>query len=133
MIKIGIKGGASDLIQSVVIYLVLIALFISPLMFFVSRTGSNAAFYEQKYAKEISMFIDSSLPGTTISINLNEIKDFLENNPNAFSFEDNKVSVKLKQLSTGYSFPYFSDYKIEKSLENNDNQLYLKISIMKNE
>src|SRR3990167_9089783 len=57
-----------DLMHSTIIFIVLNLIFFLAMFAFVARTGSNAAIYEQIYAKEIALAIDQARPGTTISI-----------------------------------------------------------------
>lgn len=113
------KKGA-DLVHGTIIFIILNLLFFSAMFAFVYRTGTNAALSEQAYAKELSLLIDKSKPGTIILLDVSNIEEFLneENMYNrAFSFSNNEVNVKLTEDSEGYSFPYFSGYDVDSAFE----------------
>ncbi|MEM3112908.1 MAG: hypothetical protein QXI33_00595 [Candidatus Pacearchaeota archaeon] len=123
-----------DLLHSTIIFLILNLMFFGIMFGVVYKAGTNAAFYEQLYSKQIALLIDSSKPGTTLSINLNHIEEILESeniSPNEiFDFQNGKVTVKLTRGTKGYSFFYFSNYNVEKSLERGGNgDLFLKLII----
>lgn len=54
---------------TVVILLIVVAVF-AVLFYFVSRAGNTASFYEEVYARQVAMFIDSSKVGATISFDV---------------------------------------------------------------
>ena len=114
-----------NLIYSTVIFIILNIVFFAAVFAFVARSGSGGGLNEQILAKEIALLVDGSKPGTTIFINLKEAQPFLKDSKltssDAFQIRDGEIIVKLTQDLKGYSFPYFSDYKIESAFGNNDN------------
>ena len=125
-----------DLLHSTIVFLLLNAMFFGIMFGVVYKAGTNSAFYEQLYSKQIALLVDNSKHGTILSINLNSIEKTLEKEKispsEAFDIKDNNVIVKITKGGKGYSFPYSSNYNIEKSLERDDKgELFLKISILK--
>jgi hypothetical protein len=125
------KKGA-DFLMSLVVFLILTLAFFLSLFLIVSRTGDSLAFHEQVYAKKIALLIDSSLPETTIRINVtDDLKPFLENmesTDEVLVIKDNKVRVKLVK-GEGYSFVYFSDYDVKPSVELGTESAFLVLEI----
>ena len=116
------------------IILLLNVLFILSMFLVIWRVQDNASFYEQKYAKQISLLIDSSKPGTSISLNIGEMQEKLDENKipitRAIVIRDNEVTVKLTEAK-GYSFAFFSDYEIEKTTHLEGKRLFLDLNIGK--
>ena len=122
---------ASELVYEAIIPIILIIIFFSALFLFVSRTGSNISFYEQVYAKEIALAIDSSNPGTTIAINVDKQRSLFERDvAGSVTISDGNVKVKLSE-GDGYSYKYFSSYSVNEILEEIDGKLFLKIFVEK--
>jgi hypothetical protein len=125
-----------DLIHGTVIFIILNLIFFGAMFGFVVRTADNIALYEQAYAKELSLLIDKSKPGTVILLDVKDINGFLKNGnlyDSAFSFSNNKVTVKLNKDSQGYSFPYFSDYLINGDFQIDENKnAFLRLEINDN-
>ncbi len=118
------KKGSGDEIYSTIFLAVIAVAVILALAFFITRAQGNASYYEQYYAKQIALLIDYSKPGSEIKINIHDTDSLIKKNNiplgEAFSFEGNKVRVKLSN-SLGYEFSYFSDVKITKAFEYDDN------------
>lgn len=112
------KGSGIDLTHSLIVFLILNVLFFSVLFFFVGRAGSGATIYEQKYAKQIALAIDSAKPGTNITIDLSEAygiarkNNILRENLVKIDPKTNEVIVKLTQQGEGYSFKHFNNAPI---------------------
>jgi hypothetical protein len=125
------KGDES--LTSFVIFLVLNLMFFSAMFIFVTSSGENSAFYEQKYSKEIALIVDSSYPGMQVSINVTELGDFIsdKNIPPEEIFKIGNGEVRVKLSDSSYSYPIFSDYEIEQSIEaGNDGKIkFLKLNI----
>jgi hypothetical protein len=119
----GKVGSTNDFFNDTIIFIILTVAFFSIMLIVVLRAGSDVASYEQKYAKEISLLIDSSMPGTVFSININELDKIMAKNgrgiEDVFKIENNKVTVQLSGAK-GYSFPYFSDYEVHVSPHNEE-------------
>ena len=118
----------SELVTESVIGIVLVVVFFGIMFLGVSRVSDNTALYEQVYSKEIALAIDSSYPGMTLSYDLFEISERISRVgiENVVSFRDNRVTVRLKEDSGGYSTKYFSDYSLESGFDSGN---VLKISI----
>ncbi|MBS3092239.1 hypothetical protein J4466_02360 [Candidatus Pacearchaeota archaeon] len=125
----------SDSLYEIIMFIVLNLLFFGAMFAFVARSGTNAGLYEQVYSKQIALLIDSAKPGMVISINLNEMKSFIEENKlsldQIINLQNGKVIVKLTQGSKGYIFDYFSNYEVVKGFEQENDNLILKLSINK--
>tara|TARA_Y100000310_G_scaffold223934_1_gene225808 strand:+ start:2514 stop:2924 length:411 start_codon:yes stop_codon:yes gene_type:complete len=118
----------SELVTESAIGIVLVVVFFGIMFLGVSRVSDNTALYEQVYSKEIALAIDSSYPGMTLSYDLFEISERISRVgiENVVSFRDNRVTVRLKEDSGGYSTKYFSDYSLESGFDSGN---VLKISI----
>ncbi|MEM3074793.1 MAG: hypothetical protein QW727_02530 [Candidatus Pacearchaeota archaeon] len=127
-----------DLIHETIIFLILNLMFFLALFVVVYRSGTGISLYEQFYSKELALLIDKSKSGTEITLDVSDIEKFLEKEniyENAFSFSGNKVTTRLSKNSKGYSFSYFSDYKIRSAFQRDktSGKLFLKVSIEKND
>ena len=124
----------SDLLHSTAILLILNIMFFGMMYAVIVRAGSNAAYYEQIYSKQIALLIDAAKPGTSVLIKLDNAEKFIEEykrNPSeAFRISNGKVIVQLTN-GKGYEYPYFSDYNVDFSFEQSteDNSLFLKIDV----
>lgn len=119
-----------DLMHSTIIFIVLNLIFFLAMFAFVARTGSNAALYEQMYAKEIVLAIDQARPGTTISINVENSRELFEKNlAESVKISNGEVKISLKKGAKGYSVKYFSDYTIDRTFNEIDGNLFLKIQV----
>ncbi|HRZ85877.1 MAG TPA: hypothetical protein P5277_03790 [Candidatus Paceibacterota bacterium] len=122
------KKATDDFLNETVIFILLNIAFFAIMLLIAFRAGSDVASYEQKYAKKISLIIDSSMPGTVFSINIDELVNIMTKNGRAiddvFKIGNNKVTVKLTD-GKGYSFPYFSDYDVNVALHFERNTRYV--------
>jgi len=116
--------------HSTIIFIVLNLIFFLAMFAFVARTGSNVALYEQMYAKEIVLAIDQARPGTTISINVEDSRGLFEKNlVEGVKISNGEVKISLKKGAKGYSVNYFSDYTFERTFNEVDGNLFLKIQV----
>ncbi len=114
------KKGIEVLMQNLVFILIAI-LFFSILLFFVSRQGSNAGAVEEVNAKKIALAIDAAVPGTEITLNIEDVVKEAEKNEftGRVIVIDNDLRVVRVQVkeNTGNSYGFFNDvdvgYKIE--------------------
>jgi len=127
------------LVFPVVIFIVLNLMFFSLLMFFVFKSSTGALVYEQAYAKEIALMIDSAKPVTIFSIDFTKGLEIAENNrlssesmKDLVDFKDNKVIVKLEDKG-GYAFEYFSNYEISSYFNGNFLIITVNAKIIENE
>ena len=111
------KKGAEDIVLPMIIFLVLNLAFFGALLYFVYGSSTGALVYEESYAKQIALLIDSAEPSSLISIDFekgfeiakdNGIKDMKE----VIHISGNLVSVRLGTGAQGHSYSFFSDYEI---------------------
>lgn len=110
---------ADSPLYSNLIFLILNLAFFSILLIFVLRAGSGSLVYEQIYAKQIALMLDSSKPGMEIRIDLSKAKEIAEKNNwkgELVKIQNNLINVSLAS-NGGYSFEYFTNYKIESSYQ----------------
>ncbi len=107
---------ADSLIFPIVIFIVLNLVFFGILLLFVYKSSTGALVYEQTYAKQIALLIDSAKPSSEIVIDFEKGIEVAESNKiiskeNLIKIKDGKVAVRLS-TNKGYSYRYFSDYDI---------------------
>ncbi|MEK6945668.1 MAG: hypothetical protein AABW63_02655 [Nanoarchaeota archaeon] len=106
------KSGES-IVMPEVIFIIVNLLFFLAIIYFVNTSSKGALAYEQVYAKQIALAIDSGKPYTQISINFEKALGITKGSTdNIVSFNNNEVIVNLGGKG-GYGFKYFSDYEIE--------------------
>lgn len=100
-----------------VIFLVLNLIVVTILLLFIySRTG-GVMLYEEAYAKNIALLIDSAKPGTEFYLNMEGAFEEAEDNSwdtketVEINNEKNMVTVKLSEDS-GYSYSFFNDVNV---------------------
>ncbi len=121
-------------IKEVVIYTVLAIAVFTVVYLFVSRTGSQASFWEQVYAKEIALLIDKAEPGMEIFL---DVSDWYEKaRKNKFNGDivnvnndENEVVIKLAE-GGGYKFNYFSKVNVVWEVEEKTGEENLKMKIV---
>lgn len=95
-----------------IIFIILNLVFLSILIIFLFSKMGGAAVLEEKYAKQISLILDSAEPVMIISINMEDaIKIANKENRdlnNIISIQDNVVKVQLREKG-GYSYSFFND------------------------
>lgn len=108
----------ADFVTENVVYLTLNLMLFLALIYFIVTIAEGKNIYEQVYAKQIALLIDSSKPGITFSLNIQEIMKFVKNPEKAFIIDSSnkKVTVNLGSLK-GYSFNFFTDAKISYSFQ----------------
>ena len=115
------------------IFIIATLLIFSMLFYFVYSSTSGAGIYEEAYAKEIALLLDSIKPGTSIVMDVNDSIDIANKNKKSldsiFSIdkEGNYVKVSLRN-NYGYKFKFFSNNKISMELRGS----YLIITADKN-
>lgn len=120
-----------DVSYSAIIFLTLNVIFISIMMIFVSSSSNNSLFYEQIYAKEIALFLDSAKPGMEIILNFDKGFDIAEGNNRKTNLvkideENNEIHVALRS-SGGYNMTYFTNYNITLVENSKQKWIYLKV------
>ena len=105
---------ADSLIFPIVIFIVLNLVFFGILLIFVYKSSTGVLVYEQVYANQIALMIDSAKPSSEIIIDFKKGIEVAEGNKiiskeNLVKIKDGKLTVKLS-TGKGYSYNYFSDY-----------------------
>jgi hypothetical protein len=142
------RAGLGDILLDNVIHLVLLALFLGGMFYFVFSYQNGAAIWEDYYAKEIVKVIDLSDSGDEIFMDVHKASEIAKGNKIAsfseiFSIDNVKdeVCVKLNR-GGGTCYSYFNDVDVVRELKlsavvNEDseavNLLYLKISEVEHE
>lgn len=112
---------AGKMLFPTVIFIVLNIMIFGILLVFVSRTFGGAVVYEQAYAKQIALLLDSAKPIMEIKLNMEEGMKLAEKNDIDFGeivkIENNAVIVKLSRRG-GYSHSFFNDVNVTASPDN---------------
>ena len=125
------KRGKNLLWSNLLFILLNLAVF-SGLIYFAFSASNGSGVYEEVYAKEIGLVLDSARPGMVIKIDFSKGFEIAEKNKKSNSegmveIKDNEVIVNLG-YRRGYAFIYFSDYDVEKRFEDEYQTLVLEIS-----
>ncbi len=104
---------AEENLMSQIVFILLDLIIFSAMLYFVSTSSKGALAYEQVYAKQIALAIDSGKPDTQISIDFKNALEITKGSTeNVVSFNNNEAIVNLGGKG-GYGFTYFSDYNVE--------------------
>ncbi len=109
------KKKRGEILIENVIFIILNLVFLTILILFLVKQGSGAVSLERLYSKQISLLIDSAVPGTILKINME--KAFKVSEDKGFSFDkavyikDNVVTVKLS-LDSGAKYTFFNDVDV---------------------
>ncbi|HLC78770.1 MAG TPA: hypothetical protein VJH92_06610 [Candidatus Nanoarchaeia archaeon] len=98
-----------------VIFLVLNLTFFAIMALFILKQSSGSAYYEQAYAKQIALLIDSAKPGTQILLDfekgVSSNQEWFNNNfQRAVTINGNIVEVRLSE-GEGFSYSFFNEVK----------------------
>jgi len=115
---------AEEIAFPVVLRIIIYLVFFSILFLFVHLRSTGASIYEQAYAKQIVLMIDSAGSPTKIVLDFKEGIEVAEKNKitskaNLVSVKNNEVIVKLSD-SGGYGFKYFSEYELNSYFDENN-------------
>jgi hypothetical protein len=125
-----------QIVLSVVIPLVITALFLSLLFFFVYKSSTGTFVYEQMYAKKIALAIDSTSPGMMITLDVSKgVEKAKESGmlTGIFRVEEKKKTVFVSLGgNNGYHQPFYSNYKINFELKE-DNKIVLSVEEIEDE
>ncbi|MFH1592160.1 MAG: transglycosylase SLT domain-containing protein [Candidatus Woesearchaeota archaeon] len=103
-----------DILDYNVIFIILNLVIFSLFLYFVYDAASGAVVYEQAYAKEIALLIDSAKPDMEIRLNFSEGFEIAEENQKTgslVSVNGNILNVNVGKRE-GYSIEHFSDYDV---------------------
>lgn len=117
------KGAAEDISWPTIIYILLLMVYIGVFLFYIRDSLSGATVMEEVYAKKVALMLDDARPGTEIRMDVSEIVQLAVYNKKTidrakietFKIDPlkNIIIVSLGSGDGGYSYSYFSNYKIE--------------------
>jgi len=115
---------AEEIAFPVVLRIIIYLVFFSILFLFVHLRSTGASIYEQAYAKQIALMIDSAGSPTKIVLDFKEGIEVAEKNKitlreNLVTLKNNEVIVKLSD-NGGYSFKYFSEQEVNSYFDGNN-------------
>jgi hypothetical protein len=126
-----IKGKRGlEILQQNIIFLVLNLFFLGILIVFLSSRMGNSAVYEETYAKQIALVLDSAKPGMIIHINMEDGIDIAKKElgedklGEIVSIKENVVTVKLKEKG-GYSYSFFNNIKVNSYIDVTNNKEFV--------
>ena len=107
----------SDILASPVIYLVLVALFVTVVLFFLWSKSDGASFWEDYYAKEIAKTINLAKQGDSFFIDVHRATKTAKKNGVAYSdifTIDNSANKVCARLSQGHKtcYNYYNNVNI---------------------
>ncbi len=122
-----IKKKNGEILTENIIFIILNLVFLSILVVFLFSRTSTAAVFEEKYAKQIALALDSAEPGMTIYL---EMKDAIKiakknsiNLENVISIRDNLVTVRLRD-GEGYSYSFFNNAQVTARFDTESEEKY---------
>jgi len=119
------KSRKGDILIGDVIFLILNLVFISILIIFVVSKTNDASLLEEKYAKEISLFIDSSKAGMEIHLNMEDAIEKAAKNKidinKIVKINGNVITVKLKEKGE-YSYSFFNNVSVNPYIDTTNNK-----------
>jgi uncharacterized protein YpmS len=124
----------ANILTENIIFIILNLIFIMILVLFVFSKSENAAFLEEKYAKQIAMIIDSAKPVMTIKLNVEDAikeKDKNFDMNNMVVITDNLVTIKLRDKE-GYSYSFFNNVEVKKYFDEQTSEYIFIIANYKN-
>jgi len=109
------KNKRGTILVENVIFIVLNILFLTILILFLYRQGNGAVIFEQSYAKNIALLIDSAKPITEMKLNMEDAFKLAEKNgidrKDIVKINGNVVTVKLSDKG-GYEYSFFNDVEV---------------------
>ena len=120
---------ASPVIENV-IFIVLNIMFFAIMILFVVKSTGSAAVYEQAYAKEAALIIDSAKPSMVILMNIEDALKIAKSNSikeeDIVRIDSAEKRIILKFSSKGaYSFQYFNDNEVSAGIRG----IFLEINV----
>jgi hypothetical protein len=101
-----------ELITEQVIFIILNLVFFSALLFFIIRSGSSDAVYEETYAKKLALILDGMNENMEVNVSIETLVEGMEKNnvlnQIPVSVNNNLLNVKITKSGLGYNFHYFS-------------------------
>jgi len=109
------KNRRGTILLENVIFIVLNLVYITILVLFLFRQGSEAIILEQSYAKNIALLIDSSKPIMEMKLGMEDAMNLAEKNgvkrEEIVKIDGNVVTVKLSEKG-GYAYSFFNNVDV---------------------
>lgn len=109
------EGKRGNILTENIIFIILNLVFLTILIVFLFLKVGGAADYEEKYAKQIALLIDSAEPVTEIEIKMQKALEEARNNgfseeelKSIINIQGNIVNVKLREKG-GYEYSFFNN------------------------
>jgi len=123
---------ADTMVLETTIFIILNLIFFVIVGTFAYNFGTKEFIYEQVYAKQIALLIDNAKPDMAILLDGKDLANLAKKNNKPLneiiSVDENTRTIKVNLKSSGgYSYRYFSDSKVNVSLNGN----YLSIAVQK--
>ena len=117
------KRGENILMENVV-FIVIIVLFISVLVFFILRQGQGAVIVEDVYSKKIALMIDVAKPGMVIELDAESLFEVAEKNDmnldNVVKVDNGDKNVVVSASERGKKeYGFFNDVDVDVSRAGN--------------
>lgn len=124
-----------DIAYREIIFILLNIVVFGSVMFFVFKASTGAIIYEQMYAKQIALSLDSSEPGMNITFGFKEGYEMAEKNNYdgegdkllVIDEENSYVRVMLSSRG-GYKYKYFSDHSYKVFHDIDDKEITVSVS-----
>ena len=120
------RGITGDLVTELIVFTVFSLIFLAALFIFIGNAGKGANVYEQMYAKKIALAIDAAKPGMIITFNISNAYKF---NNQTFKILEPTNSVGSVNVilgkGSGYTYTYFSDYKVKGEIDKKDKNSFV--------
>lgn len=130
------KSKKANILYRSLFYLVFALIFSGLIFLSIDRVGRGASYYEQRYSKQIALFIDKAEPGDEIELPIFKLYEVAKKNHYKgdivkINNDENKVVVKLAD-GEGYEFYFFNKVDVAYELKRGDlrdaNILYMKVA-----
>lgn len=127
------RGMQEDLYT--IMFILLNIVFFSMMFVFISNSRDSALAYEQIYAKQVTLLLDSAYPGMVFNLNFDQGFTIAQKNEKSSGLliideKNNKVNVYLRN-SGGYQVSYFSEYSF--NVTEFPSTKKIRIEVLKNE
>jgi hypothetical protein len=122
------KRGELTLLQEYLIFILVNLLFFAVFALFIYSKSNGANVLEEKYAKNIALLIDASIPIMKMKLNMEDAFDVAEKNKvsrdEIVKISGNQVIVNLGS-SKGYSYRFFNNFAVTAYADSYPNKNYL--------
>jgi hypothetical protein len=116
------RGEEGGVLKDNVVYIILLAVFVAALLYYLYGQMNGAAVWEDFYAKEIVRIVDMAKPGDYIELDISKAGEIAKKNDVYLSNQMIEFDVNAKRicvkLSTGKKtcYSYFNDVRLSDPL-----------------